>query len=340
MIAEIKPTPAITKNTYLVRREGLKKNRLDITRKFMIDYCRINSLISIAFLGKDAATFLQGQLSTDVQALPTNHWQRFAYCSRQGRMLANGIIARHPAANGDEQFLLLICADIADSFMQNIKKYILRSKVTLQGQHRTIHGSLAPNPSPPANSGTVEKTDDAIILHDNNQTLTLSNSTDNTPPAADSTADNLKESQWWHNEIQRGVMWVCQGAVDEHIPQHVNFDLIGGVDFSKGCYVGQEVIARLQYLGDIKKRAFIIEGQPPLTSFTVGDKIHNAAGKAVGSIVNTALNQHNQPTAQPTALACLAVSATADALTVADHPLTLKHPPYPFPHREKARREM
>ena len=184
-------------------------------RKYMNDTNTITTIARIIFDGKDAAAFLQGQLSADVAGLANGKQTRAAYCNRQGRVVASMILYR----TFEEQFVAVVCADVADELMMRLSRFILRAKVVMRIEDG---GGLT---------------------------------------------DNANSNNWQRAEIVRGIPWIGKATMEMFLPQFINLDLLGGVSFRKGCYVGQEVIARLHYLGAVKRRAMIIRGSgktPPL----------------------------------------------------------------------------
>ena len=134
----------------------------------------------------------------------------------------------------------------------------------------------------------------------------------------------------WHlGEIQRGVPWLCMALQDVLIPQFVNFDVLGGVDFQKGCFVGQEVIARLHHLGEVKRRGMIVSGGGMAAA---ADTLTDVNGKPAGVIVNSAAVAEGF-------VAFASVMRAAGALLLDGRQVSAQLPPYPIVEQEKFKRQ-
>ena len=243
----------------------------------MNDTNTITTIARIIFDGKDAAAFLQGQLSADVAGLANGKQTRAAYCNRQGRVVASMILYR----TFEEQFVAVVCADVADELMMRLSRFILRAKVVMRIEDG---GGLT---------------------------------------------DNANSNNWQRAEIVRGIPWIGKATMEMFLPQFINLDLLGGVSFRKGCYVGQEVIARLHYLGAVKRRAMIIRGSgktPP-----EGAKITTADGANCGEVINAAEDGDGF-----VALAALVIAKTAGEVFYDGKALTITRPDYLTKESESA----
>ena len=206
----------------------------------------VNYLSAVIVDGKECAAFLQGQLTADVAGLPSGEWRRAAYCSVQGRILATMLMARY-----EEGFILLMAADLAQDFINRLSRFILRAKVKMSLSSAAIDASMA-HDSAPVNIDKGQVTiNDNMVFFDEGAGAMLRVSIDSPPQMGDGDA-------WRRMQILRGIPWVDAAVRESFIPQYINWELIGGVNFQKGCYVGQEIIARLHYLGNIKRRGYIV----------------------------------------------------------------------------------
>ena len=253
---------------------------------------RAPTLARVVFEGADAASFLQGQLSADTAALPNGKWTRAAYCSRQGRVLASVVLCRA----ADDCYVAAVCADIADDLIARLSRFVLRAKVNM---HRD-DGGVA-----------FACGDDGVFERDGDGELVVYDSAD--------VGDGSGDWQQW--EIARGVPWVGKATQEMFLPQFINLDLLGGVDFKKGCYVGQEVVARLHYRGSVKRRAMVVSGggAPPAE----GAKITDGGDGNAGEIINAAANGGGF-----TALAAVILAKEGDALVCDGKALTVSRPAY------------
>lgn len=291
-------------------------------------------LATIAFTGADSAAFLQGQLTVNTTAMRAGTWRRAAHCSRQGRVLANGLLARLPAEA--DAFYFIVRADLATATAANLQKFVLRAKVRIAplSAHITAPTLADPTLPPPAGgtlhgtphgeNGTAELGDGAGILR-----LTFTAS----PPPSENTANPDAQNDWWRNELRRGIPWIGAATSDLFLPQFINWDLLGGIDFDKGCFVGQEVIARLHHLGEAKRRAHLIHCESPLSA---GAPLKTTEQKPAGDII--AASAPTASTTTWTALAAIAKSADPTTITAAATPITVTPPPYPITEPTKFKR--
>lgn len=227
--------------------------------------------------GPDAKTFLQGQLSSDVAALVPGKGGWTSYNSPKGRMLANGFVWQFPAA---ERYGFALSADIAEPVRKRLAMFVLRSKVTLVDASpvmvRVGFGGPAAAAAiadlfdeAPAPGIVIER--DAITiagLPDGRFLLLIP--AEHWAKARERlfVRTTMNDAIAWERlGIRAGVGLVSTATQDTFVPQAANWDLLGGIDFRKGCYTGQEIVARTQHLGRIKERlfAFAVHVAPPPT---------------------------------------------------------------------------
>jgi len=201
--------------------------------------------------GEDALSFLQGQLSNDVAALETGMCQLQAYCNPKGRVLAIMRMMKH-----DDGFWILIPNDISEKLTLRLRMFVLRAKVTIE-----------PDPD---HTAFCTAGNDAMAINWP-QTWRQYNVDGVTPrkiivaPTAEFVRYSADVSRWEYGDhsiwrlidIQSGIPQVFEKTMEAFIPQMINLDLVNGVSFRKGCYPGQEIIARLRYLGKLKQRMLI-----------------------------------------------------------------------------------
>ena len=217
-----------------------------------------NALIAVA--GDDAGQFLHGQFTNDVQALAVGEAQWNGWCSAKGRLLATFLLVRRA-----DEFLILLPAEIAASFAKRLGMFVLRSKVKIRDLSQlyariglagdgareivTRHWDTPPQPMHAIEQGAA-----IVVALDAQRFVAL-------VPAA--SAPELWElfgksaganDAWRLAGIRAGVPVITAATQEAFVPQMANFDLVGGVSFKKGCYPGQEIVARTQYRGILKKR--------------------------------------------------------------------------------------
>jgi folate-binding protein YgfZ len=256
----------------------------------------VDELAVLRFDGADAATFLHGQLSSDVAALPAGALQRSSYNSAKGRMLANLVLAR-PA--GDDGFHAVLAADLAAPIARRLAMFVLRAKVKvadLAGE-RTLVGVVGPAAAAAVAAAFTGVGPGAAVAHGDLVLLALPDGRvliDAPAAARESTLARLAphaargdDSDWRRAGIEAGVPLVTAATSDAFVPQALNFDALGGISFRKGCYPGQEIVARTHYLGRLKERLFAFRAAdaPPAP----GTRLHSATfgDQPCGTVVNS-----------------------------------------------------
>ena len=291
----------------------------------------LSQLAAVVFRGRDAAPFLQGQLTINTQTLLPGQWRRAAYCSRQGRMLACGMLAHLPAESDEEQcFLFLLSADLAEVVKTLLQRFILRAKVRIELPAAHVIATVAAAAPPATGSGVVTLTDGIATLDEGvGRQLQVNVADMSQADMQTRCAVSGGGGEDWHlGEIQRGVPWLCMALRDALIPQFVNFDVLGGVDFQKGCFVGQEVISRLHHLGEVKRRGMIVSGGGAAAA---ADTLTDVNGKPAGVIVSSVAVAEGF-------VAFAAVARAAGALLLDGRQVNVQLPPYPIVEQEKFKR--
>ncbi|MGL6109264.1 MAG: YgfZ/GcvT domain-containing protein [Rubrivivax sp.] len=216
--------------------------------------------------GADAASFLHGQLTQDVTHLAEGHARLAGYCSAKGRLLATFVVWR--AADGD---ILLACsADLLPATLKRLSMFVLRAKCKLSdaSAELPLHGLAGPAAEAMLGAAASAQTW-AVATHGAARVIRL--------PGADGVArllwagaqapelPSLSAHAWQWLEVRSGVARVVAATSEQFVPQMLNFELLGGVDFQKGCYPGQEVVARSQYRGTLKRRTYLVDSAAPVS---------------------------------------------------------------------------
>ena len=262
--------------------------------------CRLPDWGLILVEGSDASSFLQGQFTNSVLGLTANPSGVIAqgssaarltgYCTAKGRLLASAWISLH-SSQTVTQYALFVSRDLAAAFAKRLSMFVLRSKVTIRdvSEDWPVYGALEPMegllPHLPA---------DAIAL-------AMQAPADHNPAkrivfASQMTFDTqLNSSEWNAAEVASGIPRILAATQDQFVPQMVNLESVGGVDFKKGCYPGQEVVARSQYRGAIKRRLFLAKAQIPSESCPPATEIFHEEdpGQPAGMVVLSATNPNN-----------------------------------------------
>ena len=234
--------------------------------------------------GADATTFLHAQLSQDVIHMSANTARLAAWCNAKGRMVASCVLVREQgAADGttsSASYLLLCRRDILPTFIRKLKMYVLRSKVVLEDASASMAaygllGDAAQHAWQTSDSGLPDAPWQCLSVQDT--AAGCSRYLINLYPAAASAqaaavprvlclqaaglpapqGNSLPLWHWEWAEAASGVANIGQACTELFVPQMVNFESVGGVSFKKGCYPGQEVVARSQFRGAIKRRGLI-----------------------------------------------------------------------------------
>lgn len=234
----------------------------------------------------DARTFLHGQLSNDLMALGADqaHWT--AYCSAKGRMLA-GFLAWHDA---DGSIMLACDNSLVPALIKRLRMFVLRAKVVIEdaGAAFRLLGVMG-DPQGPA---------PFAVRHEGPATLVGLPSVDGSSrallvePIYAASPASTDESAWNTGMIRAGESWITAATQEQFVPQMVNFDALGGINFKKGCYPGQEVVARAHYRGAVKRRMYraLVEGQSvaPLPGTALFSSGANA--QECGQVANAVLH--------------------------------------------------
>lgn len=248
--------------------------------------------------GADVTAFLHGQVSSDITALPDGFSQLAAYCNPKGRMLALFRIIRRE--NG---YFLLLPAELLDATLKRLRMFVMRSKVTFSdvSENWAVLGcsgdkSLATLAEQglelpaEADSGAWQGDEAGIwrMRGDRPRALVLA-TTERMEQLWAASADSkpVGEPAWRLLDIRVGVPEVLSGTVEKIIPQMANLDLLGSISFTKGCYPGQEIVARMHYLGNLKRRMYrLTMSTPDLPA--PGSDVHTADGARAGEVVMAA----------------------------------------------------
>jgi folate-binding protein YgfZ len=228
---------------------------------------RLDHLGVIRVQGADAYTFLQGQLSNDVLLLPPGQARLAAYCSPKGRVLASFVVYKSPQSEGAEPELLLLAArDVLAATLKRLSMFVLRAKVRLSDASADyllcgVQGaSNIPDalPAEPWSTVAVDTQQVLIRLHavrGQPRALLLGR----LPVAAAAQAlPALSLADWQWVDTLSGVPLVAAALADQLVPQMLNYESTGGISFKKGCYPGQEVVARSQFRGTLKRRLYLV----------------------------------------------------------------------------------
>ncbi len=306
----------------------------------MIIHCmqfKLDGVVPLAQLGViraegiDADQFLHGQLTQDFLHLSASQARLTALCSAQGRMLASF----YGIKRGPTEILLVCSRDILAVTLKNLARFVLRAKVKLTdaSEDYTLYGlagatleSIIPGTHAPwtrVDSGqaslvflySVDSVQRAFWLAPTGQA---------TPPGP-----ALRPQDWALSEVKSGIAMITAPVVQAFVPQMLNYESVGGVNFKKGCYPGQEVVARSQFRGILKRRAFAAHSDALMQA---GDEVFQEANpdQPCGIVAQAAANAAGGYEAIVSMQVTAAESGGLHLGTANGPTLAVSPPPYPL----------
>jgi folate-binding protein YgfZ len=261
-------------------------------------FCELAQFGLIRFSGEEAQTFLHSQLTCDVEGLKAGRSTYGAYCTPKGRVLVSFLLWR-----AEDGFFMQLPFSLREPIQKQISKYILRSKVKatdatpewalagVMGKDAAALVRRVAGQAPQA-AHEVAETPAATTIRLPGDRFEIAVARDKAPAMLEALAAGAGKAdaeQWQLEIIRAGVPVILPPTQEEFVPQMINLDLIGGVSYEKGCYPGQEIVARMHYRGTLKQRAYLAninaseQPQP-------GEKLYSPdfGEQACGTVVNAA----------------------------------------------------
>ncbi|HEY0825500.1 MAG TPA: folate-binding protein [Ramlibacter sp.] len=213
--------------------------------------------------GEEAAKFLQGQLTQDFALLGAGQARLAAFCTPKGRMQASFVGFRR----GADEILLVCSRDILPATLKRLSMFVLRAKARLSDASAefALHGLAGGAVPSSAAPWTLQEFAGGQLVHlypADGQPRALWVGPAGSTPAG----QPMDAALWQWGEVRSGVATITQPVVEAFVPQMLNYESVGGVNFKKGCYPGQEVVARSQFRGTLKRRAFIAHADADLAA--------------------------------------------------------------------------
>jgi folate-binding protein YgfZ len=220
----------------------------------------------LSVTGDDARDFLHAQLTNDIQGLTPDRSALAGWCSAQGRLLASFVVIRSP-----QGYLLQLARDLAPAVAKRLGMFVLRLKVKVADESDAwvqdgIWDADWQQPDVAWKDGI------ATVRVGESRFIQLG------PTAAMTEKPGATEEEWILREIRAGRPFISSATQDKFVPQMVNLEKLGGVDFQKGCYPGQEIVARAQYRGQVKRRMVQMQGAARPGEEFAGGTVVDAAG--------------------------------------------------------------
>jgi hypothetical protein len=246
--------------------------------------------------GADATSFLQGQLTNDIQQVGATSGQLATYCTAKGRVLATFYVWPH-----DNGYVLRLPAELADAIRKRLRMYVLRAQVVIEdiSDRLALLGLTGARSVPSFEKvfGSAPKRPGSVVGKDGMRAMALPGDRVEIEVPREQALQVWEqligagctpggEQLWKRAGIAAGIATVLSATSDQFVPQMLNLELSGAVSFAKGCYPGQEIVARSQYLGQVKRRLRRFQArqvtQPGAPVFTLD-------GAAAGTVINVAL---------------------------------------------------
>lgn len=258
--------------------------------------CDLSHLGAIRFQGDDAAVFLQAQLSCDLRRVSAMAAQYGSYCTPKGRMLALFLLWQSGGG-----YWMQLPLSLREPIQKRLSMFVLRSKVKItdasdaavklgiagveaQAALVRVVGSV------PAEALAVRTVEDFSVMRLDARRFEIVVPPGRAPELWDALAERATPagaSVWDWLDIRAGIPSVFPATQDRFVPQMANLELIGGVSFEKGCYPGQEIVARTHYLGRLKRRMYLAQLAADMAP-APGDELFDPDGQANGMVVNAA----------------------------------------------------
>ena len=297
--------------------------------------CDLSHLGLLQLDGADAATFLQGQVTNDVKLLDGHVAHYTGYCNPKGRMLALFLAFAHY-----DHLHLQMPIELVESIAKRLKMYVMRSKVKITDVSSTIikfglsgiHAEMLLQPL----FTTIPKQAYELVSIENGALLRLPSVT----PRFEILSDMAHAPQIWNAlkqhatpigaegwdwlEIQAGIPDVTIHTQEAFVPQMLNLDALNAINYKKGCYTGQEIVARTHYLGKVKRRMQLAHVSSEIKP-TVGDDIVDNDQQAIGKIVRCANSVEN---GYDVLAECRLENTASDGIYWNNIKLTIKTLPY------------
>jgi len=230
----------------------------------------LSELGLVSLSGEDASNFLHNQLTNDVEHLTTAEARLAGYCSPKGRLLATMLMWKTP-----EAIMLQLPRDILPAVQKRLQMFVLRAKAKLADvseQHVVLGLAGAAGtallskwfPAMPSTAYTTASSDAGTLIRVADAFGAARYIWITTPDFAIACWTGLSQTltpttsgTWRLSDIHAGIPQVTSATQEKFVPQMINFEVVGGVNFKKGCYPGQEIVARSQYLGKLKRRMML-----------------------------------------------------------------------------------
>jgi hypothetical protein len=298
-------------------------------------YYPLHDLALLIIEGSDACTFLQGQLTADVSTMDTGDAVFAAHCDAKGRMHANAVLY----CQSNTRYLLQMPAANIDIATKALAKYAVFSKVELSSWVDT-HAAFGARQDTKTADTKILVSDVIIDIPATGYCVHWIDLRNKKAEQLNDSINFLSNAQWQTALIDAGIAFVTPATSGEFIPQMFNLDAINGINFSKGCYTGQEIIARMKYRGQVKRRCYQFSAnaaQLPAdfdAAQLVGKSIDDSNHKSAATVVAATSTRKGLTGLAVIKMAVLnaglELSLNDNAFDTGKLPVNLAAPPYPL----------
>lgn len=258
----------------------------------------VANLATITVSGQDAALFLQGQLTCNIDELTESNSFFSAFCNAKGRTISTLLVLKNAAS-----FLIILPNELVETVITKLRMYILRADVQLSDTSdelcliglNTKQPKLLATNLPTSNFSVVNGSKIIIKFPSQvNRYLLISPYSQASALWAQLTQESqvfvAHSATWAYQDISAGIAWLTLETSETYIPQMLNIDKLGGISFNKGCYIGQEIVARTHYLGQAKRALFLAETNNTIIvdkhSYITAENQQQAKGKIISMQAN------------------------------------------------------
>jgi tRNA-modifying protein YgfZ len=245
----------------------------------------------LAVTGEDSHSFLHGQFINDLNLIEKPAAQISAWCNPKGQVITNFIVI-----NTGISYLLIFKQELKDFIKKRLNMFVMRSKVTIEDisdssplvDVANIKDMSSLGEKIPSNAGEVHAVDGLVIIchPDNSGRYLITGNIEALTKKLPALNTKFSSGSLWEIlDILAGMPWITSKTQEQFLPQMLNLDALNGLSYQKGCYPGQEVIARLHYRGEVKKRLQLIKSDNELI---IGDDIFlDDSDNKVGTVINS-----------------------------------------------------
>jgi len=229
--------------------------------------CDLSHFSTVVIAGADAAEFMQGQFTNDVNKVDDEHSQISAFCNKKGRMVANFRLFKY-----QQNYFISIRQDLVDKSIAHLQNYVLRAQVAIQDvSQQLVHLGLSGKDAGAILADFINNPGTDVDSLSQNEDYIAIRAAGSIPryeifcspekaiafwQVVSEKASTVNSDYWDLLDIKNSIPFIDSNTSEEFVPQMANMELINGVSFEKGCYTGQEIVARTHYLGKQKRRTY------------------------------------------------------------------------------------